>query len=230
MRRNPGRTTGFAEFVVTLTDEMQHDLARLYITEHNGLALDLAPWLLLISAIIIVVLLVVHFGKSRKPYQVVQLNIQLGNIGSLQLKPNWEDIQIAHKIWTELVTRKAAIPIDPEHDVIIEVYDSWYALFQRVRQLVSEIPSTCIRRERSTQVLVSVAVETLNRGLRPHLTRWQAQFRNWWKQTEGALATATPQEHQRQYPHYQELTAEMSEVNLQLVQYAGQLEKIIRGQ
>ena len=26
----------------------------------------------------------------------------------------------AHKIWTELVTRKAALPIDPEHDVIIE--------------------------------------------------------------------------------------------------------------
>lgn len=53
----------------------------------------------------------------------------------MKICPTWEDIQIAHQIWTELVTRKAAIPFNPDDDVIVEIYDSWYALFQRTQQL-----------------------------------------------------------------------------------------------
>ncbi len=175
------------------------------------------------------IFVLLRLRRSRQPYQIVQLNIQLGSIGSVELKPNWEDVQVAHKIWTELVTRKAAIPIDPDCDVIIEVYDSWYALFQRIRQLVSEIPSRCIRREKSTQTLVTIAVDTLNLGLRPHLTRWQARYRNWWAQTESELSAKTPQEHQKDFPEYALLIADMLTVNGQLVQYAGELQKLVRG-
>ena len=63
-------------------------------------------------------------------YDLVRLNVQLGNVGSVELRPNNEDVQIAHRIWTELITRKAAQPIDIEHDVIVEIYNSWYALLR----------------------------------------------------------------------------------------------------
>jgi hypothetical protein len=78
------------------------------------------------------------------------------------------------------VTRKAAQPIDIENDVILEIYDSWYALFGRIRQLISDIPGHMLRTEKSTQELVRIATQTLNDGLRPHLTRWQARFRHWY--------------------------------------------------
>ncbi len=132
-------------------------------------------------------------------------------------------------IVTELVTRKAALPIDPEHDVIVEIYDSWYAMFGRVRQLISDIPGQLVRREKSTQMLVSIATKTLNDGLRPHLTRWQAQFRNWYSQRTEDLKTKSPQEIQRSFPEYSLLIEDMKKVNGQLIQYARELEKVIHG-
>ncbi len=207
---------------------MPYDLFRIYILD-GRIGVEVSPWVWALATLLVLIFVLLRLRRSKQPYQIVQLNIQLGSIGSVELKPNWEDVQVAHKIWTELVTRKAAIPIDPDCDVIIEVYDSWYALFQRIRQLVSEIPSRCIRREKSTQTLVTIAVDTLNLGLRPHLTRWQARYRNWWAQTESELSAKTPQEHQKDFPEYALLIADMLTVNGQLVQYAGELQKLVRG-
>jgi hypothetical protein len=103
-------------------------------------------------------------------YELVKLNVQLGNVGAVEQRPNNEDVQIAHRIWTELMTRKAAQPIDVGHDVIMEICNSCYALFGRVRQLISDIPGHVLRKEKSTQELVRIATQTLNNGLRPHLT------------------------------------------------------------
>lgn len=158
-----------------------------------------------------------------KPY------ISLGGIGKVQLRPKVEDIDVAHKIWTELVTRKAALPIDTEHDIISEVYDSWYALFDRVRILVSQIPARLVREDRATEELVQIATKALNQGLRPHLTRWQARFRNWYVNQEEKLKTKTPQEVQREFPEYDELMSDLQRVNEDLIQYAEELQKLVRG-
>lgn len=162
-------------------------------------------------------------------YRVVEADISLGRVGHVKLQPNTKDVQIAHQIWTELVTRKAAIPIDPDRDVITKVYDSWYRLFQRVRALISEIPADLIRRDASTRELIRIATQTLNEGLRPHLTRWQAEFRNWIKQREGELRDKSPQELQKTFPQFQALISDMRVVNQGLMEYATALEKIARG-
>lgn len=192
-----------------------HDLIRVYITDKWILGADFSIWLWAALSVIALALFLIR--RTRRPsLRLVKVNIDLGNVGSVELQPNWEDVEIAHKIWAELVTRKAAVPIDPEQDVIIEVYDSWYALFQRIRQLLSDIPGSCLKQD-STHKLISIAVDTLNLGLRPHLTKWQAQLRNWWKQTEKELDTQTPQEHQKQFPKYDEMVRELLAVNCELV-------------
>ena len=94
------------------------------------------------------------YGWRRRRFSVVSLDVSLGGIGQVQLRPREEDIQVAHKIWTQLVTRKAAVRIDPAHDVITEVYDSWYSLFGRVRELISELPARLVREDPATQELV----------------------------------------------------------------------------
>lgn len=207
-----------------------HDLLRLYILGHSVM-IEISFWFMA-GALLIVIALKFFVWNRRSllhKYELVKLNVQLGNVGSVELRPNNEDVQIAHRIWTELVTRKAAQPIDIEHDVIVEIYDSWYALFGRVRQLISDIPGQLVRKEQSTQQLVFIATQTLNNGLRPHLTRWQARFRNWYAQRAEDLKIKSPQEIQREFPEYVQLIADMEKVNAQLIQYAAELEKIIHG-
>jgi len=206
------------------------DLLRLYL-DHRQLALEVSLYLIVpLLALGIFLWWRAADGKSLfHKYDVVSLNVQLGNVGNVTLKPNNEDIQIAHRIWTELMTRKAAQRIDIEHDVIIEIYNSWYALFGRVRQLISDIPGHLLRKEESTQKLVLIATQTLNEGLRPHLTRWNARFRHWYDNCPPKMKEDCPQDCQKQFPQYAELIADMMSVNEQLIQYANELEKIVKG-
>jgi hypothetical protein len=208
-----------------------HDLLRMYIAGHF-VVVEVSLWLLLAAVVLALALRVLLWNSKSlfHKYDLVKLNVQLGNVGSVELRPNNEDVQIAHRIWTELMTRKAAQPIDIEHDVIVEIYDSWYALFGRVRQLISDIPGHMLRKEKSTQELVRIATQTLNNGLRPHLTRWQARFRHWYSNCPDAVKETCPQDCQRKFPDYALLVEDIKKVNSQLIQYAGELEKIIHGQ
>ena len=207
------------------------DIVRLYVANDGKLALEVTWWLLLIAILIGGGWIIWKAFRSRalRHFDLVSVDIKLGSIGKASFKPNIEDIQIAHKIWAELVTRKAALPIDPDHDVIVEIYDSWYTLFTRVRDLIGGIPSHLIRSEKSTQEIVRIATETLNKGLRPHLTRWQAEFRNWYTQHKDELAQKTPQALQKEFPEYQSLMQDMQMVNRRLIEYAGELKKIAHG-
>ena len=203
-----------------------YDLIRLYFDTKGLLILHVSPWL----AVLFVLLIVFAWWRlHRGRFKLVKLDVKLGGIGTAEIRPTIEDVGIAHQIWTELVTRKAALPIDPDHDVIVEVYDSWYALFGRVRQLISQLPPNLVRDEPATKELIRIATESLNLGLRPHLTRWQARFRNWYSQQAEALRTRTPQEVQREYPEYDALMEDMRTVNRNLIQYASELRKISHG-
>ena len=100
------------------------DLLRLH-AEHSELVFEISLWVLGVLALLIAALKLLVWNRKSPlhKYELVRLNVQLGNVGSVELRPNNEDVQIAHRIWTELMTRKAAQPIDIEHDVIIEIYD-----------------------------------------------------------------------------------------------------------
>lgn len=195
----------------------------------DNLVLSVEVYIPLILILILLAVLYWFVVRRRNTFEIVELEIQLGNIGKATLKPNYTDIQIAHKIWTELVTRKAAIKIDPDNDVIVEIYDSWHVLFQRIRELISEIPAQQIRKSKSTQTLVDIATRSLNDGLRPHLTQWQARFRNWYGYQDQMLKDSTPQEVQRKFEKYDELISDLEKVNGELISYARELKKISEG-
>lgn len=210
------------------------NLIRLFLTDGYRLSMEVSLWFIGAIAALPVVALVVRrcwpensWPRGRKHFGLVEMEIELGGIGKAKLRPVVEDIQIAHRIWTELSTRKLALPIEPDNDVIVEVYDSWCTMFSKVRELIATTPADLVRREPSTQELVRIATETLNKGLRPHLTRWQARFRNWYAHQKDALETRDPQDVQRDFKEYDELMADMQHVNLQMIQYASELQKLI---
>ena len=198
-------------------------------SDQGWLRIDFSWWLVFVALPVVGWRIWLLWRRRGKPFHLVSLDIELGGVGKAEFRPNYEDIQTAHRIWTELVTRKASIPVDPDHDVIVEIYDSWYALFGRVRDLVGQIPAKLIREQKSTRELVRIATDTLNAGIRPHLTRWQARFRHWYASQDHTSVPQSPQDLQHKFPEYDELMRDLIVVNAQLAQYARELRKIVDG-
>lgn len=159
--------------------------------------------------------------------------VQLG-IGKqvIKLKPNREDVRVAYKIWIELKTRKIGIPIDDRHDIVADLYASWYEFFKIARQLLKEIPAEKLRSNVDTRNLVNLCIRLLNNGLRPHLTEWQGKYRYWinYAEKQESDGTVTPQDLQRKFPQYTTLLEDMKQVNRRLVYFTGMLERIVYGQ
>lgn len=208
------------------------DLITIRITDAYSLSVEVGPVFLVLLVLVAAGWTIYHyyFRRRRLPsWSVVEAEVQLGGIGTVKIRPSYEDIQVAHKAWVELVTRKAALLFDKDHDVISEVYDSWYALFQEMRNLTKTIPAEKVRASKDTQELVRLLVDALNKGLRPHLTQWQARFRHWYDDALKKDSEKSPQEIQREYPQYEELVGDLIKVNKQLVDYADVIRQIAHG-
>src|SRR2546428_362217 len=208
------------------------DLISIKITDGYALAIEVGPLFLALLRLGAGCWSIYHYYYRRRKlacWSLVEAEVQLGGIGTVKIRPSYEDIQVAHKAWVELVTRKAALPLDEDNDVIVEVYNSWYALFQEMRNLTKTIPAEKVRGSRDTQELVRLLVDALNKGLRPHLTQWQARFRHWYEEAIKQNAGKSPQEVQRIYPQYRELVDDLIKVNKQLVDYASVIKQIAQG-
>lgn len=143
-----------------------------------------------------------------------------------KLQRSYQNLYIANRIYIELVTRKAAILIDENKDVIFEVYDSWYILFKTIREEIKNLPGDILVHNQNSKLLIELTIQILNEGLRPHLTEYQAEFRKWYsykiKDDE-----RSPQEIQKDFPKHLELVESMLKVNELLILYSQQLRKFI---
>lgn len=171
-----------------------------------------------------------HLWQYRgyfKSFEVDQAEIGIGQ-QKFKLAPNDTDRQIAYKIWVELSTRKIGLPIDLEHDVVEEVYDSWHTFFGITRELIKDVPVRKFRRP-ATEKIVGMSIEVLNEGLRPHLTKWQARFRRWYERQarQEDFALKTPQEIQQEFPAFKELSDDLLLVNKKLIAYRAKMRQLV---
>ena len=187
-----------------------------------NLTLNTIALVVIILVAILVVFIKRYFeNRTKTTFEIDQAEMGIGS-AKLTFKPNNDDRQIAYKIWVELSTRKIGIPIDLEHDVISEVYDSWYGFFSVTRELIKDIPVSKIQHE-STQKVVKLSIAVLNEGLRPHLTTWQARFRHWYEKRLKKEDEFDPQAIQAEYPKFSDLKADMLEVNNRLIKYRSKM-------
>lgn len=189
-----------------------------------------------IDALVLLVLIVLIFifllswhriFPSLRSYDVDEAEFGIGD-QKIKLRPNTTDLQIAYKIWVELSTRKIGLPIDLEHDVISEIYDSWYDFFAVTREHIKEVPVSRFRRK-DTEKIIRLSIDVLNSGIRPHLTRWQARFRRWYEREIGKDENADffPQDIQRHFIDYDELVEDLRIVNARLIQYRQKMHDLI---
>ena len=199
----------------------------------RSLNIDLSLWALL-PLLVVTGFLLWKWGSGNfgfKDIEIDQAEMGLG-AGKIRFKPNVTDKQVAYAIWVELSTRKIGLPIDLEHDVVTEVYDSWYAFFAVTRDLLKGIPVNKVQND-STQKIISLSIEVLNQGLRPHLTRWQARFRHWYERELKAVQESTevnlidPQCLQSRFPDYEQLKIDMERVNGNLINYRSKMHQLI---
>lgn len=182
-------------------------------------------WIALIGiaiAFLIVAWIVKRIASKLRQKSMIVNEATLG-IGSstITIKYNRRDQEIAYKLWVELSTRKIGVPYDVENDVIVEIYDSWYAFFSIARELLKEIPPEKLA---SSNELVELTQKVLNEGLRPHLTKWQAKYRKWYSTV--CDAEGTPQEIQRSYIDYDELLKDLLTTNTRMIKYTELLHEI----
>lgn len=203
------------------------DLVTLKI-EKNYLILSTNVKVIALVALALLLTHLINKGVFKKKKDI-EIDIKLAGLGTLKIKQNNQVQQIAHKAWVELKTRKAAIPIDKDNDIISDVYKSWYELFKEMRLLARDVPAKYLK-DKDTQLLVDTLVDSLNNGLRPHLTLWRAKYERWYNKAVEMDQNVglTPQDIQKKYPKFQELVDDMMELNHLLIDYAAQLKKLTR--
>ncbi len=146
-----------------------------------------------------------------------------------RISRNRRTAQLAHEAYVELITRKAAIPYEEGHDVIVEIYDSWYTLFTEIRRLARELPADALVRDKDLRRLHDLLITMLNQALRPHLTEWQSRFRHWYAGARRAGADESPQEIQRRFPEYERLVEGLKDANQTLITLGEELRKLAHG-
>lgn len=201
----------------------------------NSLQVAVSGWVLLALGVLALFGIIWRLrweGRSFRDFEIDQAELGIGT-GKVRFRPNWTDRQVAYAIWVEVSTRKIGLPIDFEHDVIVEVYDSWYAFFSVTRELIKSVPASKVR-TKGTQAIIDISVELLNEGLRPHLTRWQARFRRWYEReaerrgSDGSVGgDADPQQIQSEFPKFSELQADMRKVNDALIRYREKMRELV---
>jgi len=144
---------------------------------------------------------------------------------------NYENLYIANRIYIELSTRKAAIVIDENNDVIEEIYNSWYELFGIIREELKALPGKYLQDHDPTIALIGISTKILNDVLRPHLTAHQARFRKWLEKAkkDPINENLSPQEMQEKYPDFANLVDSMKKVNQTLIDYSKDLHRLIKG-
>lgn len=192
-------------------------------------------WYFVIGIVCLIVLYIIYQKKIKSKLQNIfvqetsfEINTGLFKYNQ-KIKRSYQNLYVAHRIYIELVTRKAAIPIDVDKDVLVEVYNSWYSMFKTIREEIKNLPGDYLVDNESTKKLVDLTIEILNDGLRAHLTTYQAEFRKWYeKELKKEIdSDVSPQEIQKRYSKFKELTDSMIEVNKTLEAYCDQLKKLI---
>jgi Flp pilus assembly pilin Flp len=216
------------------SDKLDNVLVLVKFNEKWGLSVEVGLLLIILSIVLIVIILLMNsslLGKKIKKIfsspKDIEGEISLGGIGKVKIKANHEVRQIAYKAWIEFTTRKAALQFEPGNDVIIEVYNSWNSLFGIIRDLTKQIPATQLDDE-NTKKLRDTLINGLNKGMRPHLTAWQAKFRRWYTFEIGKEENQdkTPQQIQECYEQYDVLVTDMKKINNELMEYANFLKRV----
>ena len=141
-------------------------------------------------------------------------------LGSLEFEANEVEQRAAWSLYVELVTRIAVQPLDVHEGLLREVLDSLYSLFGLTREILREAGPAVAHGPNS---FGPVAIEVLNKGLRPFTSRWHPLLQ---AHEEKRPLDVSALEYERNWKHFQEMRQELVELQKQMKIYADVLAEI----
>lgn len=188
-------------------------------------------WILVVIATIVALRWVIPIVRKKwfGSFRIKSVKLTFKGV-EWDVCPDHETRRVAHQAWVEIKSRKVGLQFDEDHDVVVEVYNSWYAIFGVLRELAKSIPADRLRECEETRKVVAVLMQSLNEGLRPHLTRWQAKFRRWYEaeSKKPENVELTPQAIQKKYPEFGALAEDLKKVNRDFVAFADSLAQVVK--
>ena len=149
----------------------------------------------------------------------LSLNLPFG-LGGITIEPNEAEQRAAWTLYVELMTRVAVQPLDPDTGLLSEALKSLYSLFDLTRKILLEAGSGVAHGPES---LGPVAIEVLNKGLRPFTAKWHPRLSDYETKRPAEMSQI---EHERQWQYYDEMRDELAEVQEKMRSYAEALAKI----
>lgn len=149
----------------------------------------------------------------------LSLNLPFG-LGGIVIEPNEAEQRAAWTLYVELMTRVAVQSLDPETGLLREALKSLYSLFDLTRRILLEAGPEVAHGPES---LGPVAIEVLNKGLRPFTAKWHPRLLDYETQRPTDKSQV---EHERQWQYYDEMRQELAEVQEKMRGYAEALAKI----
>ncbi|WP_353078245.1 hypothetical protein [Flavobacterium sp.] len=215
-----------------MNDTTNTEIIRIYYTNKPSLTIE-SDWLIISICLLFLIVAFLINNYIPKWFNWHEMEVEISGSPKLKykVKRNSDNLYIANRIHIELTTRKAAIPIDEKNDFIIEIYDSWYKLFNNIRDEIKTVPGNYLKDHDPTTALIGLTKKILNNALRPHLTEYQVKFRKWYDKAEKLEENKdlTPQEIQAKYADFDNLVESMKDVNKTLMDYANELDKLVKG-
>lgn len=210
-----------------------HELIRVAFESNQPSLIISSDWIFIGAIVAIIIALIILKRQFSKLFKWQNLEVEISGTPKMifKVERNHDNLYIANRIHIELTTRKAALLIDENNDNIEDIYDSWYKLFNIIRDEIKTVPGKYLKDHDPTKALLGLTRKILNDGLRPHLTEHQAKFRKWLENAkeEEINKRLSPQELQKKYPDFENLVTSMKDVNLILANYANELDKLIKG-
>lgn len=158
---------------------------------------------------------------TNKKVKATKLVVRLPfNLGQLEFEPDEVQQRAAWELYVELSTRIAVQPLGPDEGLLREALSSLYSIFSATREILRKAGPSVAQGPNS---FGAVAIEVLNKGIRPFLTKWHPLLLI---HEQKCPAGVSAREHERAWEKAPELRQELAELQEQMMIYAEALVRI----
>jgi len=157
----------------------------------------------------------------KKKVKATKLSVGLPfDLGHLEFEPDEVQQRAAWELYVELTTRVAVQPLGSDEGLMREALSSFYNIFGATREILREAGPEVAQGPNS---FGPVAIEVLNKGLRPFLAKWHPLLL---AHEQSRPPGVNARDHEHTWDRAAELRKELAKVQEQMLIYAEALGKI----
>jgi hypothetical protein len=162
------------------------------------------------------------FRRKMDRYKPTKVTARIPFRGvTLEWETSRAESRAAWELYVELSTRIATQPLPGDGGLFREALTSLYSLFPITREILRNAGPDVGGNMPSVG---AIAVEVLNEGLRPFLTKWHPELLNW---ESSRSQDISPRDHERAWPDHETARRELEILRGELQVYAAALREIV---